>query len=711
MRCHRVFWLSSSLALIVLPCASAQRRAATPEDLFKIKNIPALALSPDGSRVAFAVRQASLSDNKYKSSLWLASLKDPSSPQEIAAGASSPQWSPDGRRLAYLAPSAAGPQIVMVDPESPADHLETPPLAGILSFQWNPNGSSIAILAREAAAPSRTGDDQGAGRRGVVIDKLTFNMYKLLGNDLFLDLARPVHLWLLHLPNKSLEPLITTFQVDEAVWAPDGLSLAVTGRESSELGVPGSIYLYSLSTRKAIPALRGIEKDHVATLEYSHPTWSPDGSELAVVAKISQDRWANSGALGILTLRTSAFRIVTEEPQLELYAPRFFWLAKLGLVIENTLRAETNLFEVKNDGSVTALSQFHGDSASFSFSTSGDRTAFVGSDIQHAPEIYVTRIPFRDTKSATALNAFAADLTAPLSERVHWSGSGGVEVEGWLLKPPGYTSGRRYPLLVMVHGGPGVAVKDSFEPYSLFSEWAWPYPFRIFAERGYLVFFPNYRGTGSYGKSFRTFRDMAGEPAEDIVSGIQALIRRGDVDPALIGILGHSHGGWLGPYVLTQHKRMFKAASFAEGALDAISQYGLLPGWLNLYTHEYYNPGTPYENLHRYIEMSPVFAMKDLDAPVLLEFGQRSLALLGLESVTALWREGVRHEMIVYPGEGHNLAAPQAQLESAYRNLDWFDYWMLGKKASSPNRQEQYVRWDKMAADMKKMRETHPLPR
>lgn len=102
--------------------------------------------------------------------------------------------------------------------------------------------------------------------------------------------------------------------------------------------------------------------------------------------------------------------------------------------------------------------------------------------------------------------------------------------------------------------------------------------------------------------------------------------------------------------------------------------------------------------------------MKDLNAPVLLEFGQRSLALLGLETVTALWREGVRHEMVVYPGEGHNLAAPQAQLESAYRNLDWFDYWMLGKKASAPDRQEQYTRWEKMAAEMKKMRETHSLP-
>ena len=295
----------------------------------------------------------------------------------------------------------------------------------------------------------------------------------------------------------------------------------------------------------------------------------------------------------------------------------------------------------------------------------------------------------------------------PPAERIHWTGAGGVSVEGWLIKPPDYQPAKRYPLLVMVHGGPGVAIKDSFEPYSLCGQWAWPYPFRIFAERGYLVFIPNYRGTGSYGKPFAMFRDMAGEPADDVVSGVAFLVERGEADPNRIGILGQSHGAWLGPIVLTRHKEMFKAASFAEGALNSITQYGLLPGWLNLYTHEFYNPGTPYDNLQRYIQMSPIFALKGLETPTLLEFGQRSLAALGLETVTALWREGVPHEMVVYPKEGHNLASPVVQLESMHRNLDWFDYWMLGKKDPDPKKKDQYARWEAMAREMKAMRENN----
>ncbi len=706
MRCCPVSLVLPCVALaIALPGFSAERRSPTPEDLFAVRNITALALSPDGQRVAFIVREASLAQNKYGSSLWFSTVDGAASPRKIADEASSPQWSPDGGALAYLAPRRGRPQIVIIDPDSGQEKMESSAPQGVLSFQWNPAATAIAFLARELAQAPKA-----ENQTGLVIDKLTFNLYKLLGNDLFVDLARPVHLYLFSVATKSIDPLITTFHVDGAVWAPGGKALAVTGRESPELGFPASIYLYAWPARKATAILKGAEQDHVATLEYSQPAWSPDGSELAVVAKGSKDRWANSGSIGIFTLGTSNFREISDESRLELYAPRFSWLTKLGLVMENTVRARTQLFAAGKDGMVAPLTNFQGDSSSFSFSASGDRVAFVQNDVQHPPEIHVASYPFTSSKPVTWLNAFANGITAPLSERVHWSGAGGVEVEGLLLKPSNYTQGQRYPLLVMVHGGPGVAIKDSFEPYSISSTWAWPYPFRVFAEHGYLVFFPNYRGTGSYGKSFRMFKDMAGEPAEDIVTGVQALIRRGDVDPDLIGILGHSHGGWLGPYVLTHHKTMFKAASFAEGALDSISQYGLLGGWLNLYTHEYYNPGTPYDNLQRYVDISPVFAMKDLNAPTLLEFGQKSLAMLGLESVTALWREGVPHEMIVYPGEGHNLAAPQAQLESAYRNLHWFDYWMLKKKDPAAN-QELYARWDKMAAEMKRMRETRGLPR
>ena len=681
--------------MLIAMCAPGfcQTRQLNPEDLFVAKNVSALALSPDGRRLAFVVREASLKENKYKNILWISAAAPGASARKIADDGSSPQWSPDGRKLAYIAPRGGRPQIVIHDVDSASPDMESASAAGVNAFRWSPSGLSLVFLARDSAG-AKPADN---GRHGAVIDKLTFSLYKLMGNELFVDMATPVHMYLFNASTKAIEPLLTTLHVDNAEWAPDGKSLAIVGKDSSELGFPASIYLYSLESRKAKPLLQGESRDRIPVLEYSQPTWSPDGSEMAVVSKTSEDRWANSGTVGIYSLKNSKFKTITGENQFELYAARFFWPDRLGLTVEDTVRARTQLFQISGDGTVKALTNFEGDTSSFSLSGSGDEIAFVHNDVQHAPEIYVAERPFANSKQVTALNAAATALPSPLSERVHWTGAGGVAVEGLLLKPANYTPGKKYPLLVMVHGGPGVAIKDSFEPYSLFSQWAWPYPFRVFTDRGYLVFFPNYRGTGSYGKVFRLFKDMNGEPAEDIVSGVEYLIHRGDADPSLVGILGHSHGGWLGPYVLTHHKSMFKAASFAEGALDAFSQYGMLPGWLNLYTHEFYNPGTPYENTQRYIEMSPIFAMKGLETPTLLEFGQKSLALLGLETLTALWREGVPHEMVVYPGEGHNLAAPDFQLESARRNLDWFEYWMFGRRDPDPAKQEQYRRWEAMA--------------
>jgi len=693
-----------SLVLAVCIAAAAQtRRLTTPEDLFAVKQITSLALAPDGQRIAYITREESLGDDKSKTVLWvMPTASARASAQKVLDDCDSPQWSPDGKLLGCIAPRSGKPQIIVFNAETLTMNAESAAPSGVVSFQWSPAGRVISFLSREAAPAT-----PGSSERGVVVDKRTFSVYKLLGNELFLDLARPVHLYQFDPATRSIEPLITSFDVEAANWSPDGKNLAVTGKDSSEFGYPSSIYLFSMTTKRTTRILEGKEQNDFPVQDYSRPTWSPDGAEIAAVSVTSEDRWANSGNVGIYSIASSKFRQITDENHLQLYSARFFWLEKAALTFENTVHASTQLFRLSPDGKTTPLTHFDGDNSLFALSRSGDQVALVHQTFQHPPEIYTTRAPFSALAKLTAINESSDHTVLPAAERVQWPGAGGVQAEGWLIKPAGYQPSKRYPLLVMIHGGPGVAVKDSYEPYMLFGQWAWPYPFRIFAERGYLVFIPNYRGTGSYGKQFEMFKDMAGEPADDIVTGIQYLIRRGDADANLVGIMGQSHGGWLGPYVLTHHKTMFKAASFAEGALNTITQYGMMPGWLNLYTHEFYNPGNPYDNLQRLIEMSPIFDIKGLDTPTMLEFGQRSLAVLGLETVTALWREGVPHEMVVYPKEGHNLMSPVNQLESMNRNLDWFDFWMFGKKNPDQNKAIEYARWNQMAKEMKAMRENN----
>jgi dipeptidyl aminopeptidase/acylaminoacyl peptidase len=313
--------------------------------------------------------------------------------------------------------------------------------------------------------------------------------------------------------------------------------------------------------------------------------------------------------------------------------------------------------------------------------------AWVGQSFSSPPEVYFHRSAGSYAKLTSVNEGAAAVAQAASSERVHWTAPDGVQVEGWLIKPTDFDAQRKYPLLVFVHGGPVAAVANTFNPYV-----AWPYPFRAFASRGYLVFLPNYRGTGSYGKEFRQPRDIAEVPADDILSGISYLQQQGFVDSERIGIMGQSHGGWLGPYVMAK-KKIFRAASFAEGSVDLFSTYGHMPGWLNTNIHDFYYGGSPYSDPQRFISLSPVFHFEGLKTPTMLEYGEQSLAVEGMEFQSALWRLGIPNELIVYPRTGHNIASPVLQLESMNRNLDWFDYWMLGRRDPAPEKQAQYERW------------------
>ena len=398
------------------------------------------------------------------------------------------------------------------------------------------------------------------------------------------------------------------------------------------------------------------------------------------------------------------FCLITKESELEPYLSKFFWGSKDEIYLENTVKGSRGLFALSTvDGKVGTVLSSGGCDDQFSFSADYQELAFVHQTPQQPPEIYVSEFPFKRQTKLTSLNDHFKEIELPGTERVRWPAPDGTQIEGTLFRPINYAPGKAYPLLVFVHGGPTIAIENRFEPYSLGTDWIWPYPFRLFADRGYAVFLPDYRGTASYGKAFRETRDILKDPYEDIVSGISFLVKRGMVDPDKIGILGQSHGGWLGPYVMA-HKRIFKAASFAEGFGTMMAAYAQTSGWLNLNVHDYYLNGSPYDNPQRYIELSPIFNFKDLTTATLLESGEQSLAVQGLEFQSALWRQGVPHEMVIYPKTGHNLSSLTLMVESINRNLDWFDYWMLGKKNPDPSTHGQYARWEEMKAKMDKMR-------
>jgi dipeptidyl aminopeptidase/acylaminoacyl peptidase len=714
----RIYGLVYLMILISAPASlhGQQRTPATSVDLLSWKSVESVELSPDGRQVIFTTKEPDWEKNRFSKSIWVMPTDGSGQPLPLTAADKddnprfpsdkddSARWSPDGSRIAFVSTRDGAQQIWTVDKPGGVPEKVTNVAGGVIAFEWSPDSRHIAFTALGAEGSFEAQRNKDAG---VVINKWDFVIYKLLNNSIFLETDRPTELWLCDVSSRATEQLRIEGSVSQFAWSPDGQRIAVTIHPGTDWAARqrDDVIVYSLAGKKSQVIARGSGgKDWNQTTGYSNPVWSPEGSGLALYFKNMAQRWQAKPQLGIYRFSESRFVPVPGAEGLVLYVSKLMWPDRDRMLLENTSRGSRQLFWLSVlNGGLTPVGEHLGSESRHSFSSDGKTMAFVRGSTTDPPEVYVASAPFTSARRLTSLNVRLREADLPKFERVHWKSSDGVEVEGWLAKPFGFQANQKYPLLVMVHGGPGVAVPDDFEMYA-----EWPYPYRLAALRGYLVLFPNYRGTGSYSAAFSNPRKLDGEPVDDVVTGVRYLIEQGFVDEQKIGITGHSHGSWLGPVVLTRNPRLFRAASFAEGGANLISNYGYMPGWLNLNVHDYYHGGSPIEGLNRYLEMSPLFHVAGLTSPTLLEYGEQSLAVQGLEFQTALWRCGVPHELIVYPKTGHNMSRPAQEAESMERNLDWFDYWMLGKTDPSAEKQAQYERWKRMGQEMQQMRETHP---
>ncbi len=703
------------LPALFLDAQELRRPAAV--DLLSWTSVESVELSPDGRQVIYETKRRDWQLKRFVRALWVAPTDGSGRPvrltaedgEQIARGAAdndeSPRWAPDSSRIAFLSRRSGSPQIWIVPKPGGIPEVVTSSAGDVMAFEWAPDSRHIAFIALGAAEgfPNTPQDNDS----GVVINKWNFSIYELLSNALNRRVPRTTKLCVIDVDSRTTEALMTYDSIDQCAWSPDGHRLAVLVHDSPRRWVGAEsddVIIYTLGDKTSEVIARGTGGTYFdPPAGYSNPVWSPGGDRLALSFKSQARRWQSTKELFIYHFDESRFRPAPWKERLVAWNT-LAWPFPDRMLLQNTSRGSERLFWLSvSDGALTPIgSGWGGSNGRASVSQNGQTIAYVHGSTIDAPEVYVAHMPFISTWRLTSLNATLAHSLLPIFERTSWKSTDGVEVEGWLAKPRPFRANRKYPLLVFVHGGPGIVVPDDFEMYQ-----EWPYPYRLAVLRGYLVFFPNYRGTGSYSATFADPHDIAREPVDDIVTGIQGLIHQGIVDATQIGIAGHSHGAWLGPQVLTTHPELFRAASFAEGATDLIANYALMSGRLNVHVHEYYYHGSPFNALERYVAMSPVFHVAGLHTPTLVEAGEQSVAVQQLQFETALWRCGVPSEFVLYPRTGHTIDRPAQEVESMERNLDWFDYWMLGKKDPSPNKAEQYKRWQQRAQERDEMRRLH----
>jgi dipeptidyl aminopeptidase/acylaminoacyl peptidase len=710
-------WIVMLLALLVLRAVAAS--GATPDskgqftvdDYFRLQRVVELSLSADGDWLAYVTQVQSLDENRPVRNVFVSSLAAGATPKRIEklTTGSEFSWIPASRRLAYLGDSGGTPQVFSYDIDNGAIEQLTSAKDPIEQFRFSPDGKTIAYNTKAFIDGGWLYNRFRKDTAGINLDTDTTSSHDFLNPSWSKYFPGPGLLWLKSGSSEASRANVPG-DVQDFFWSGDANSLSIDY-------VPDDSPKALLRGQRTGIGILDIASGRFRELAKSSPPgngqpgktfnggeWVRNERKIVVLRVTETDPWT-SFSFPEWSIAEADRPLVEGDLRwhpAETYAleKRLYPLSDQEVLAENTIQGHHTLFDwtAKSCDPAAIVRGLEGSNSLATFSADLRKVAFVNESLMRPPEIFVKQNESESARKVTSLNAAIAEKSLAAAKDVTWTSKDGTLVHGWLIVPASTSHKGPWPLVTMVHGGPGFAIADMFEPY--FYTWGgvWPYPFEALAANGIAVFYPNYRGTQTYGKAFASPSRIDGEPADDIIAGVQYLVDTGVADSKRLGIAGQSHGAWLGPLVTTRAK-VFRASSFAEGSPNYVTVYELMPGELNREVHDVENGGSLYDSPERYVELSPDLHFAGVQSANLYESGSESQAIFMLGFGKVSRRYGLPTEMIVYPQTGHNLHIPRMQKESAERNLDWFRFWLKDEVDPDPAKAAQYDRWKKMAAD------------
>lgn len=630
------------------------------EDLLRIRNIVDARISPAGDRVAYVQSEIDLDKNATPSRIWLADTAG-GAPLRLTAGPGrddTPRWAPDGKVLAFLSDRDGSRQIWLIDPTGGEAAKAAAVEGGVSSFAWSPDSRKIAFLARAPKSPEPA--KAGSAPADVIIYDPD-----VPGLQLFvMDLASKRTTCLTRPPAA----------VVDFSWSPDGKEIAFAAQPSPRIPdlFRTDIFAVDLETRTVRDLVKrpGID---------TFPRWSPDGRTIAFLSTEGRTEWIANWYLCLVPAEGGAPRNLTPKFNEFMFTPQWSPDGR-RIFIQSPAGVRNQLFSVAPGGG-EPKPLLKGDLvwSDFSFSSDSAKIAFLGTSSVTPTEVFVSGLEEFSPVRLTFTNPELEDVSLGRTEIVHWKSSDGLEIEGLLLLPPGPPAAKPCPMLTYAHGGPSGRFAAEFSPQigSPYPIQAECYPLQVLAGLGYAIFMPNPRGSYGYGDKFRkaNLLDWGGGDYRDIMTGIDALVSRRIADPARLGIMGRSYGGYMTGWIISQTDR-FKCASLGAGMSNLVSFYGQtdIPGYT-----EYYLGDVPWKARDLYLRRSPVSYAANLKTPTLILHGEKDFRVpvpQAQELYAALKKNGVPVELVIYPRQGHVVDEPKFMREMMERNLEWFARWM-----------------------------------
>jgi dipeptidyl aminopeptidase/acylaminoacyl peptidase len=700
---------------LVVP-AYAQRRPITDKDLFAFVWVADPQISPDGSQVAFVRVTVDEKKDAYDTAIWLAEADGSEPPRAITGGTrdTSPRWSPDGRRLAFLrsvekdgrpqpaqvhvmalaAGQAAGGGMSGGEPWAITD---IPRGAG--NPEWAPDGKTIAFSSTARPADLTAAQKPAADKpRETDVRVITEAVYRANGVPGFgyVDRDRPAQIWIVPVPanasEKTTPVAVTTgeFAAANHRWSPDGTRIFFVSDRRRES------YYYARDSDLYSIARDGGEPARVASIEGSIGAYalSPDGKRVAFVGTLvgnpersytQPDLWVAEPGSGTPRNLTASYDFdVNGGIGGDQRAPRGqlpsgpVWTRDARTILGGAgEQGNANLKRVDaTTGTIDSVTTGNHDIMSYTADAAGQKVALVLSKPTVLGDLHVldAAAPAAPKQLTTFNDALFGQLAMNEPEELWYTSFDGRKIQGWILKPPAFEAAKKYPLILQIHGGPHSAYGNTFT-----------HEFQSMAGKGYVVLYTNPRGSSNYGQDFGNIiqYNYPGDDYKDLMAGVDEILKKGYIDETRLSVTGGSGGGLLTNWVVTQTNR-FKAAVSQRDISDWANFWYTAD--FTLFTPTWFRKA-PFEDPADFARRSPITHVAKIQTPLMFILGDedwRTPPAAGGEDLFRALKYLKRPTVMVrFPGESHELSRsgkPWHRVERLQHIVGWFDKWVMGQE-------------------------------
>ena len=633
----------------------SQQKTFTLDDINRLTSISSLQISPDGKSAIFMTSNRNMSTNRFDRALILldiSSKKQTKIATEIK-GVSSPTWTPDGSGISFLARGENGRELFIWNIKSGESAVAVQADADISRYAWSRDGRKVAYFVKNkpAVRENEFNDSFEVGSIDYLKDEPALGMSVWVANADGGD-ARKI--------TPEDFTVATGLSTSSISWSPDSKKLAFTRYPSANSGDSdlGRNFIYNLETEEVKPATDNTQRE-------SSPVFSKNGEHL--VYRYPRDGFpSNMVDLHQVNLATGEITNITKG--LDKASSAINWTDNGSVMIRALDKWGAEIFRLKNGESskvnIGALASI----SNYSLSRN-ESMVFTATRKDYPAEVYYKKSLEANPIQLTSFNSFVKDYDLGMQEGIEWPSSKGLTPNGIITYPPNFDTAKKYPLVLLIHGGPSSASVFGFNPIA-----------QVMAAKGWIIFQPNYRGSTNLGNEFQSAisKDPSDGPGHDVITGVNVLKDKAYIDENKIAVSGWSYGGWMTSWLIGRYPNVWTAAVAGAAPVDFTDMYSLND--LNrMRRHSIVESPYVGNNLEWAYANSPISNFSKLKTPTLImsKTGDYRVTITGSYKLYGALRDNdVPVQFIAYPGPGHFPGDPVRYQDVYTRWIGWLENYL-----------------------------------